>query len=179
MEKLGAVAKCAPPLRSTAVQEELWQCVLDGRVTTIGSDHSPSPPEMKQAVPGDQSDFFKLWGGIAGGQHTLELLLTRFPAHALPLLSQVTSFNVAKRFHLAPTKGALSVGADADLALVDLSREGIVRHEDLLDRHRLSPYVGRRLKGRVVRTILRGRTVAADGRIVSQPAGRLIKPTSK
>lgn len=177
MEKLGAVAKCAPPLRPASVQEELWQSVLDGRVTTIGSDHSPSPPEMKQATPGDENNSFKLWGGIAGGQHTLELLLARFPAHALPLLSRVTAFNVAKRFRLQ--KGALTVGADADLALVDLNREGIIRREDLLDRHRLSPYVGRPLKGRVVRTILRGCTVAADGRIVSQPAGRLIKPTSK
>jgi allantoinase len=179
LEQLGAVAKCAPPLRTAAVQEELWQCIFDGRVTTIGSDHSPSPVEMKQSAPGDEGNFLKLWGGIAGGQHTLELMLARFPAHALPLLSRLTSCNVAKRFRLQPTKGGLTVGADADLALVDLNRKGIVRREDLLDRHRLSPYVGRPLKGRVVRTILRGRTVAADGRIVSQPAGRLIKPTSK
>jgi len=158
VERLGAVAKCAPPLRPASVQKELWQHLLAGRVTTIGSDHSPSPPEMKRAAPEDEGDFFKLWGGIAGGQHTLELLLTHHPSHALPLLAQVTSFNVAKRFRLRPAKGAIAIGADADLALVDLNREGIIRREDLLDRHRLSPYVGRPLKGRVVRTILRGRT---------------------
>ncbi len=177
MERLGAVAKCAPPLRTAAAREELWRHLLAGHVTTIGSDHSPSPPEMKQPEPGSRANFFKLWGGIAGGQQTLELLLTTFPPPALPLLSRLTSGNVARRFRLPPRKGAIVVGADADLALVDLQRETLIRREDLLDRHRLSPYVGRTVKARVVRTVLRGRTVAVAGRIVSQPAGRLVKPS--
>jgi allantoinase len=73
----------------------------------------------------------------------------------------------------------IAPGADADFALVDLNRVGTIRREDLLDRHRISPYVGQALNGRVVRTLLRGRTVALDGRIVSKPAGRLVKPNRK
>ena len=67
------------------------------------------------------------------------------------------------------------MGADADVALVDPSATWTLSREDLLDRHRLSPFVGRRLRGRVVRTILRGRTIACDGRIVAPPSGRVVR----
>jgi allantoinase len=88
----------------------------------------------------------------------------------------LTSSNVAERFKLPKSKGRIAVGADADLALVDLDQSFAVRAEDLLYRHRHSPYGGRALTGRVVRTILRGQTVFHAGRIVSPPLGRLVKP---
>ena len=189
VRQLGALAKCAPPLRAKPAQDALWDAVRAGDVSTIGSDHSPSPPEMKQG-----RDFFKIWGGISGVQHTLPLLLTRSadlmisPAvtlmernepnrsSALRAIARLTSFNVAERFNLPKTKGRIAVGADADLALVDLRGEFTVRKPDLLDRHRQSPYVGRSLTGRVVRTILRGHTVFQDGKIVSKPTGRFVRP---
>ena len=174
VEKLGAVAKCAPPLRAKPAQDVLWRYLENGFVSTIGSDHSPAPPDLKR----DQ-DFFKVWGGISGVQHTLPLLIT--DAHvnrrlALSLIAQLTSSNVAERFKLPKTKGRLAIGADADLALVDLQAKFTVRTEDLLYRHRQSPYVGRALTGRVVRTILRGSTVFQDGKLVSGPTGQLVKP---
>ena len=70
VERLGARAKCAPPLRPEAERAQLVREVMEGRVDTIGSDHSPSPPEMKQAA-----DFFSVWGGISGVQATLRALL--------------------------------------------------------------------------------------------------------
>lgn len=94
------------------------------------------------------------------------------PAAALGRLLAATP---ARRFGLAPGKGALAVGADADVALVDPAATWTVSREELLDRHRLSPFVGRALRGRVVRTILRGRTVARDGRIVGAPCGRVVR----
>lgn len=174
VEKLGAVAKCAPPLRKTATVRELWEHVVAGGVTTIGSDHSPSPPRMKSAA-----NFFEVWGGISGVQHTLPLLFTEALARrgaAASLIAKLTSFNVAVRFNLPHTKGRIEMGADADLALADLKEHFSVRAEDLFYRHRQSPYVGRALTGRVVQTILRGQTVFANGKIVSAPAGRLVKP---
>src|SRR5207302_1824972 len=60
VERLGAVAKCAPPLRSKAEQQKLWKEVLAGNILTIGSDHSPAPPDMKTST-----NFFKVWGGIS------------------------------------------------------------------------------------------------------------------
>ena len=193
VEKLGAVAKCAPPLRPAGVQENLWQHLRAGDVTTIGSDHSPSPPEMKT-----DKNFFKVWGGISGGQHTLPLLLSRrrrgdesqiilegnsqrlvtsSPTSELPLslISCLLTTNVARRFQI-PYKGIIAPGFDADFALVDLNQSFTVTKDDLFYRHQQSPYIGRALTGRVVQTILRGQTVFKDGKIVSPPAGRLVKP---
>lgn len=170
VERLGAVAKCAPPLRETKVQNELWAAVQAEQVTTIGSDHSPSPPDMK----GDKN-FFKVWGGISGVQHTLPLLLSSQKVSAA-LIARLTSFNVAERFGLPKAKGRIEVGADADLALIDLAGAFTARAEDLFYRHQQSPYVGRALTGRVVRTILRGGTIFRDGKIMSPPQGRFVEP---
>jgi allantoinase len=171
---LGAVAKCAPPLRPRSAQDALWQYVRDGEVNTIGSDHSPSPPDMKT-----DPNFFKVWGGISGVQHTLPLLLTEARGReqvSLPSLARLTAFNVAQRFRLPANKNCLATGADADLALVDLRQSFTVKAEELFYRHRHSPYVGRTLTGAVTQTILRGRTIYKDGKIVSQPMGRLVSP---
>ncbi len=187
MLKLGAVAKCAPPLRPARERDALWERVLAGEVSTIGSDHSPAPPEMKR-----DTNFFKVWGGISGVQHLLPLLVgsseavDRFggtagdtpalPGKALSLISKLTSFNVAERFHLPKNKGRIEVGADADLALVDFREKTVVRAEELFYRHKHSPYVGRTLTGRVVQTILRGQTIFKRGQIVGRRRGQLMKP---
>lgn len=171
----GAPAKCAPPLRPQAVQDFLWERLLAGEVTTLGSDHSPAPPELKA---GD--DFFQVWSGIAGVQQLLPLMIEE-GVHKrdldLPSLVRLTSHNAAVRFNLPPQKGGIKIGADADLALVQLQAEHTVQAEDLFQRHRLSPYLGRRPRGSVVRTMAAGRTVFLNGDIVAdKPAGRLIKP---
>jgi len=173
-EKLGGVANCAPPLRNATTVKKLWEQVLAGGVTTIGSDHSPSPPEMRS-----HANFFKVWGGISGVQHTLPLLFTEGHVKrgaALSLIANLTSFNVAGRFNLPQTKGRVEAGADADFTLVNLKQHFSVRAKELFYRHKQSPYVGRALTGRVIQTILRGQTVFANGKIVSPPAGRLVKP---
>src|SRR4051812_2623709 len=105
MERIGAVAKCAPPLRPKAAQEALWEYVKCGQVDTIGSDHSPSPPAMKT-----DTNFFKVWGGISGIQHTLPLLITEGHVNravAIPLLASLLTQNVSRRFKLPPGKGTI------------------------------------------------------------------------
>jgi allantoinase len=173
MEKLGASAKCAPPLRPGYERENLWQHLLAGEVTTIGSDHSPAPPDLKM-----DANFFKVWGGISGVQHTLPLLLTEGFRRNIPYprIVQMTSTDVARRFRLPSTKGKIAVGADADLAIVNITQRFTVRPEDLYYRHKQTPYAGRSLTGKVVQTILRGQTIYKDGRIASLPMGRLVKP---
>jgi len=85
------------------------------------------------------------------------------------------SDNVARRFRL-PGKGGIRVGADADLAFVDLSVTKPLEAGELLDRHRLSPYVGRDLRGSVRRTMVRGKTVFKDGELIGKPEGRFLRP---
>jgi allantoinase len=172
MKALGAVAKCAPPLRPQAEQDALWQHLFDGSLPMIASDHSPAPPDMKT-----DSNFFKVWGGISGCQSTLQLLLTHgHLERGLPLsrIAALTAEYVARRWRL-PRKGRLDVGYDADLVLVDLDHSSVLQSTDLMYRHQHSPYIGKRLQGRIVRTLLRGTTVWS-GEVVSPPVGRLVTP---
>ncbi len=176
LEELGAVAKCAPPLRPRVEVEALWRALFAGDLPMVASDHSPVPADLKA---GD--DFFRMWGGVSGCQSTLQLLLTEgHERRGLPLetIAAVTSGYVAARFGLAPAKGGLIVGADADLALVDLAHSAVLHEGDLHYRHRHSPYVGRLLRGRVARTLVRGVTVYRDGAVVSEPIGCLLTPTT-
>jgi allantoinase len=173
VERIGAAAKCAPPLRDAAEREALWAALDDGALDLVASDHSPSPPEMKH---GD--DFFAVWGGIAGVQTTLPVLLAvGHRARGLPLarVAALLAGTPARRFGLA-RKGQIAVGMDADLVLVDLAADAVLTCDDLHDRHRLSPYVGRRLHGFVRRTLVRGQTVFADGRPTGARPGRLVRP---
>lgn len=172
-EALGAVAKCAPPLRQQEELESLWEQIYEGNVEFVTSDHSPCPPDMKA---GD--DMFRAWGGIAGCQSLLNVMLDE--GHhgrglSLEKVAGLLSGNVADRFGFTG-KGRLEVGADADLALVDLYTLSTLKRERLLYRHKMSPYVGRAFTGKVVRAIVRGTTVFREGKIVSEPAGRLIQP---
>jgi len=171
MARLGAVAKCAPPLRSEAERQQLIEKVRSGTIDTIGSDHSPSPWSMKE-----NANFFKVWGGISGCQHLLPLLIDA--SYDLDLLTRVLAKNVAQRFRIAPRKGAIAIGADADCVLADLKAVQTVTTDALLYCHKHSPYVGRKLRGLVVRTILRGQTIYRDGSVCSRPFGQLITPHS-
>jgi allantoinase len=169
-ERLGTIAKCAPPLRTQADREGLWGLVESGILSILASDHSPCPPAMKA---GD--DFLAAWGGIAGCQTTRSLLLVE-DRLSVPMVAAVTATNAAHRFRLAG-KGRVEIGCDADLAIVDLTHEWELQPGELRYRHRVSPYVGRRLRGHVVRTMLRGRTVQLDGRLARTPSGRLVSRT--
>lgn len=174
VEELGAVAKCAPPLRPQSEQDTLWEHILEGTLPMVTSDHSPAPPDMKT-----ETDFFKVWGGISGCQSLLQLLLTDGYAGRnlpLPAITRITAEYVARRFSISHAKGQIAVGMDADLALVDLDVNHVLETDDLLYRHKQSPYVGKTLKGEIVRTLLRGTTVWLDGKVVSGPVGQLVTP---
>ncbi len=176
VEALGAVAKCAPPLRPKVEQDELWEHIFAGSLPMVASDHSPAPASMKSSI-----NFFSVWGGISGCQSLLSLLLTEGYHErglSLPVIASITAEYVARRYKLSPRKGELIVGADADIALVDLQESVRLDAHDLFYRHQHSPYIGRTMHATIMRTLVRGTTVYQAGSIVAKPAGRLLTPDS-
>jgi allantoinase len=173
--KLGAPAKCAPPIRDEKRRLALWAELRAGNIHTVGSDHSPSPPEMKTA-----KNFFEIWGGIAGVQHGFQLLMNECATTVdkdLPRLAAVLARNVARRFRLDHRKGLLAEGRDADFSLVEFGAKTTIEADELWTRHRISPYVGRATKARVTHTYVRGCPVWADGRVASgSPKGQFLRP---
>ncbi|MFN8526254.1 MAG: allantoinase AllB [Chloroflexota bacterium] len=177
LERAGSAAKCAPPLREAAEIEALWQCVMDGAVSFIASDHSPASPEEKEKGGGDA---WLAWGGISGIQTLLAAVLTEgVHRRGLPLPSAARLLSTApsRRFGLYPRKGSLNIGADADLTIVDLDREWTLRPDSLRTRHPLSPFIGRSFKGWVEATLVRGVVVARDGEAIGpSDHGLLLRP---
>jgi allantoinase len=172
VERIGAIAKCAPPLRDAAEQQRLWDQVLRGTVDIVASDHSPAPPELKSGP------FFQVWGGIAGVQSTLAVLLEAgHYRRGLPLedIACLIADAPARRFRIVQ-KGRIEAGADADLMLIDLAETRILSESDLFQRHAISPYLGETFRGAVRRTIRRGETIYVDGAIVAQSTGSLVRP---
>jgi allantoinase len=172
LERLGTVAKCAPPLRSAEDRDALWEQLRRGRVDIVASDHSPTDPALKAA------DFMSAWGGVAGVQSTLAVLLDRsHDQRGLPLerIAALLSETPARRFGI-PRKGALSPGHDADLVLIDPGASYTLTVDRLHQRHKTSPYVGASFDGEVRHTIRRGEMIFDAGRITAKTRGRLVTP---
>lgn len=165
LERVGALLKCAPPLRRPEERARLVESLP--AIDTLGSDHSPAPPTMKQG-----GDFLGIWGGISGAQSLLAVALDIAPGDATRLVAATPA-----RLLGLTGKGRLEVGADADLVLV-ASEPTVLGRADLHDRHRQNPFVGRTFGCRVTRTILRGRTVW-DGERFGPPSGRLYRPPGR
>jgi allantoinase len=161
--------KCAPPIRGRRNREALWAALFEGVIDAIVSDHSPCPPAMKLA---ERGDFMAAWGGIASLQHGLPVIWTE-AARRGARLDQVSAWMSAAPARLAGrqrSKGRLSAGYDADVVVWDPDAPFTVAADDLYYRHRLSPYVGAALRGRVHRTFVRGHE-AYDGH--GHPAGAI------
>ena len=172
LERLGTIAKCAPPLRDTGQRSALWEEVRQGHVDIVASDHSPAPADMKEG------DFFSAWGGIAGVQSTLAVMLdSGYHQRSLPLerISSLVAAEPARRFRI-PRKGRLAEGNDADFVLVNLPAQFTLASEDLMQRHRTSPYVGSCFRGEIRRTVRRGETIYLHGKITAQSQGKLVRP---
>jgi allantoinase len=164
--------KCAPPIRERDNRDRLRAAVREGRIDYLASDHSPAPPALKHL---DTGNLERAWGGIASLQLTLPIVWTmirQWPGIGLTDLVQWLSHRPAQLVGLGNCKGALAAGYDADLVVFDPDAEFTVSAQMLHHRHKLTPYDGRRLQGRVDKTVLRGRTVFEAGRFADMPTGQ-------
>jgi allantoinase len=167
--------KCAPPIRGRDNRERLWEALTAGLIDTVGSDHSPCPPELKHLETGD---LRRAWGGIASLQLTLPALCQAIwnrPGVSLVDVVKWLAGRPAELVGLAGRKGALAPGCDADLIVLDLEAEFTVSPDLLHHRHKPTPYEGRRLRGRVEKTFLRGHKVYDAGRFTEGPSGRVLR----
>jgi dihydroorotase len=155
--------------------EPLWEALADGTIDLISTDHAPHTREEKE--PG-WTDGWKAHTGTPSTQFYVPMFLDAAVRGRLPLerVVELISTAPAERFGL-DRKGRLEVGCDADLAIVDLDAELEIRDEIVLSRIGWTPYAGTRVHGVIDRTIVRGRTVWADGEVVGERGwGRQARP---
>jgi allantoinase len=168
--RLGPYGVCAPALRDRALVERLWDAVLDGTADCLVSDHSAYTLEEKE--PG-WANIFDALLGCQVIQETVPLVLDEaYHRRGMPLDAFVrfSSTNAARIAGLYPRKGSLLPGSDADIALYDLESEWVVdAKSQQFSKNPWSPFDGRRARARVVRTLVRGETVFADGEIDAEP----------
>lgn len=165
--------KCAPPIRDAVEREGLWDGLRNGSIDMIVTDHSPCPPVLKQRESGD---FLAAWGGIASLQLSLPAVWTGASTRGFRLtdLAIWMSAMPAQLAGMPSRKGSIAPGFDADIVAFDPDAITRVNAEQLEHRHKLTPYDGMELRGRVRATFVRGNLVYENGEF-SEPAGRLLR----
>jgi allantoinase len=165
--------KCAPPVRASEHREALWRGLREGICSLVVSDHSPAPAAMKRVNSGD---FIAAWGGIASLELSLRAVWTEAVRRGFDLtdVARWMSEQPARLCGLDARKGAIKAGADADLMLFDPDARSAVVGAALMQRHKLTPYDGRVLRGAVRATYVGGVNVGRDGTLVHAGRGRLL-----
>ncbi len=163
--------KCAPPVRSQTNREALWQLLAAGVIDLVATDHSPCPPAMKRK---DDGRFNTAWGGIASLSTALPVMWTEASARGFTVrdIARWMSGAPAALAGLRHSVGAIEPGRHANFVVFNPDAEFVVTEDVLHYRHKVSPYIGEHLKGRVCTTVLRGETVFADGNFPGANIGR-------
>jgi len=166
--------KCAPPIRGRENREALWGGLRDGVIDMVVTDHSPCPPEMKRAETGR---FDLAWGGVASLSIALPVMWTECQRRGFGLedVARWMSSAPAALAGMSGRAGALKAGREANFLVFDTEVEQTVDAGQLHTRHAISPYVGERVRGRVVATYLRGEAVWSDGGFAATAHGREIR----
>jgi allantoinase len=161
--------KCAPPIREQANNDLLKQALATGVLDFISTDHSPAPPSIKEIETGN---LMTAWGGIAGIQFLLSASWTALKdmMNIEQFIPLVTSHPAA--FIKANKKGTIAVGNDADLIIWNPTESFMVKGEDILFKHKISPYIAETLNGVVLETIVNGVTVYQNNIIINKNKGQ-------
>jgi len=166
--RLGGVVRVNPPVREARNQEPLWAALADGTVDLIATDHAPHAIEEKT-----RNDIWTVDAGFPGVETQMPLMLTAVNAGRLGICDYVrlAAAAPAKIWGLYPKKGAIQPGADADIAIVDLAREWTIDDAKLQSRAKITPWNGVRVKGLPIHTLVRGRFVMRNRRLVPETRG--------
>jgi len=167
----------SPPLRERENNERLWQGIADGSIQTVATDHCPFDFEFKKEL--GSSDFTKCPNGAPGVEARIALMYSEGVGKKRINLNRfvdIVSTAPAKLFGIYPQKGSISVGADADLVIIDPNKEVTIRHKNLHENVDYTPYEGMEVRGYPVMTISRGEIIVEDGRFTGQRGrGKFLK----
>jgi dihydroorotase (multifunctional complex type) len=176
MRTLGSMLRMNPPVREPGHGEALFQGLVEGRVNAIATDHSPHTREEKL-----NDDIWKAISGFAGVETSVRLFLTygvNADRMTLPQYVRASSEGPARTWGLYPRKGAIRVGSDADLTIIDLEAADVVEAARMHGKNNHNPFEGHRTRGAAVATIVRGQIVMRDGELVGEPRGRMARPVT-
>jgi len=164
----GGVIRVNPPVREAENRDPIWQALVDGTIDMVATDHAPHSIEEKT-----RADIWTVDCGFPGVETQMPAMLTEIGKRGASLRDYVrwSAENPAKRFGLFPRKGALMVGSDADIALVDINREWIIEDAKMQSIAKISPWDGRRVKGLPIHTLVRGRFVMKDRVLQAETRG--------
>ncbi len=181
MSKYGAFAKIAPPLRTKKDNEELWEGLRNGSVDFIATDHAPYNIEEEKAKEG--MDIWTAFPGIPGVETMVPIIVSEGYNKGritLAKMVEILSTNAAIQYGLYPKKGSMNIGADADFTIIDLEKEWVIDQEKTYSMAKYNPLHGMKLKGKVAKTIVRGKLVfnENEGITVEEGYGRFIKRQS-
>ncbi|MGF6575072.1 allantoinase [Paraburkholderia sp. GAS333] len=168
MKKLGGILRLNPPIREARNNDPLWNALLDGTIDMIATDHAPHSPEEKT-----RENIWECDCGFPGVETQMALMLTEVNRERATLMDYVrwSSVNPAKAWGIYGPKGVIAPGAHADIAIVDLNRAGILSQNQLQSISKISPWNGRAVRGYPLHTLVRGRFVMRDGKLVKDAAG--------
>lgn len=167
MDRLKAYAKINPPIRKEEDREAMWELLLSGTIDMVTSDHAPWPGAGKQA-----ENIFDNPSGAPGVETIFPLMFSEgVVKQGIPpvFLAELLCENPARRFNLFPRKGQIALGSDADFAIVDPSVSWTIRAEAMRSSAGWTPFDGMAVEGRVIQTILRGRTIYDGTDVIAKP----------
>jgi allantoinase len=181
MAQVGPLLKMNPPVRTKDHAEILWDGLLKGYVDSIATDHSPHTLEEKGCDIKGKLTKPAIWdciSGFCGVETGVPLMLTEINKGRMTLnhYVKVASENPAKVWQIYPRKGAIRLGSDGDVTVVDMDKEGAIDVNKLHSKNKPSPWHGWRVKGMPVYTIVRGHVQMREGEPVGKPIGKLQRP---
>ena len=169
-DRLGTLAQMNPPIRNKEHQDALWQAVEDGIVDIIGSDHAPhTVEEKKQPYPKSPS-------GMPGVQTLLPIMLSHVNLGKLSLerLVELTAHNPRKLYGIK-NKGYIKIGYDADFTIVDMQAKRTITNDWIRSKCGWTPYHGLNVQGWPIMTIIGGKIVMKEDKIIGDPVGSKIR----
>lgn len=153
--------KCAPPIREKENREKLWKALKEGLIDFVATDHSPATPGLKHL---DDGNFMKAWGGIASLQFALPVLWKTALEHGCSEADMTKWLcDQPARFAGLSQKGRIEAGCDADILIWDPAKAFTITEDIILHRHKLTPYLGRELKGVTHQVYLSGKKIFDRG----------------